>query len=388
MTCHGDAHMWNQEVEDTSKCSNGETTCDRCTINKRTAQCNTADRYATFTMRRKFKVYADGTKQFEEMAGPSIGVSCVQVSNDQTGATWKWDNIENFNQMQQRNKLYAAKKHALRKEVGKAKDQGHRNNYENHRLYVEAAAGGIDTSTPRRSFGWDTSLEPIAPNYRSRRQASISVPSDFDSRQHWPFCDSIRQIHDQGQCGSCWSFGSTTAFTDRWCIASNQTSNPELSVETTLTCSMSDGCGGGSNANAWDFFYTNGVPGDECRPYTPAACPGSSYGQNPCWGPPLPGSPTTHPTPQCLHYTPGPTDEDIMADMQTHGPQATCFKVYDDFLRYTGGVYTLTEGSPYIGGHCVRLLGWGVSLETEASSTGANKAVEKSYWLAANEWGT
>ena len=45
-------------------------------------------------MRRKFKVYADGTKQFEEMAGPSIGVSCVQVSNDQTGATWKWDNIE------------------------------------------------------------------------------------------------------------------------------------------------------------------------------------------------------------------------------------------------------------------------------------------------------
>lgn len=92
--------------------------------------------------------------------------------------------------------------------------------------------------------------------------------------------------------------------------------------------------------------------------------------------------------PQGLHYTPGPTDEDIMADMQTHGPQATCFKVYDDFLRYTGGVYTLTEGSPYIGGHCVRLLGWGVSLETEASSTGANKAVEKSYWLAANEWGT
>lgn len=155
----------------------------------------------------------------------------------------------------------------LRKEVGKAKDQGHRNNYESHRLYVEvivpaarpvfclfpstrpvhtvsdfrsipqlltiflmirvcvtllvwcsfikAAAGGIDTSTPRRSFGWDTSLEPIAPNYRSRRQARFSVPSDFDSRQHWPFCDSIRQIHDQGQCGSCWSFGSTTAFTDR-----------------------------------------------------------------------------------------------------------------------------------------------------------------------------
>lgn len=30
-----------------------------------------------------------------------------------------------------------------------------------------------------------------------------------------------------------------------------------------MTCSMSDGCGGGSNANAWDFFHTNGVPGDE-----------------------------------------------------------------------------------------------------------------------------
>ena len=66
MECHGGAHMWNQEVEDTSKCSNRETTCTSCTIDKRAAQCNTGDRYATVTMRRKFKVYADGTKQFEE----------------------------------------------------------------------------------------------------------------------------------------------------------------------------------------------------------------------------------------------------------------------------------------------------------------------------------
>ena len=107
--------------------------------------------------------------------------------------------------------------------------------------------------------------------------------------------------HSEGQCGSCWAFGSTTAFTDRWCIAANQTQNPELSVQATLTCvTKNRGCLGGSNANGWDFFHDVGVPSAQCRPYTIQTCPGAkTYGHNPCWGPPLPGSPTSHPTPPC-----------------------------------------------------------------------------------------
>ena len=34
----------------------------------------------------------------------------------------------------------------------------------------------------------------------------------------WPQCPSLKEIRDQGGCGSCWAFGAVTAMTDRLCI--------------------------------------------------------------------------------------------------------------------------------------------------------------------------
>ena len=30
------------------------------------------------------------------------------------------------------------------------------------------------------------------------------LPKNFDSREHWPQCPSLKEIRDQGSCGSCW----------------------------------------------------------------------------------------------------------------------------------------------------------------------------------------
>lgn len=35
-------------------------------------------------------------------------------------------------------------------------------------------------------------------------QPLIDLPDQFDPREKWPECDSIRKIYDQGSCGSCW----------------------------------------------------------------------------------------------------------------------------------------------------------------------------------------
>lgn len=42
-------------------------------------------------------------------------------------------------------------------------------------------------------------LEPLIHNLEG-----VEIPESFDSRQQWPECPTIREIRDQGSCGSCW----------------------------------------------------------------------------------------------------------------------------------------------------------------------------------------
>lgn len=32
----------------------------------------------------------------------------------------------------------------------------------------------------------------------------IEIPESFDAREKWPNCPTIKDITDQGNCGSCW----------------------------------------------------------------------------------------------------------------------------------------------------------------------------------------
>ncbi len=50
-------------------------------------------------------------------------------------------------------------------------------------------------------------------------ELDLSVPATFDARDKWSTC--INPIRNQQQCGSCWAFGSSEAFSDRACIKSS-----------------------------------------------------------------------------------------------------------------------------------------------------------------------
>ena len=42
------------------------------------------------------------------------------------------------------------------------------------------------------------------------------VPVEFDCRENWPNCPSLKEIRDQGNCGSCWAISAVAAMSDRY----------------------------------------------------------------------------------------------------------------------------------------------------------------------------
>lgn len=96
--------------------------------------------------------------------------------------------------------------------------------------------------------------------------SNLAAPGAFDARQQWGAC--IHPIRDQQQCGSCWAFGATEAFSDRYCIETGDTS-VILAPEDLVQCDSSDyGCNGGYLDRAWEYLTNTGAVSDACDPYT------------------------------------------------------------------------------------------------------------------------
>uniref|UniRef100_A0A9L0J2I2 Cathepsin B n=1 Tax=Equus asinus TaxID=9793 RepID=A0A9L0J2I2_EQUAS len=76
----------------------------------------------------------------------------------------------------------------------------------------------------------------------------------------------------------------------------------------------------------------------------------------------------------CSSYSVSSSEKEIMAEIFKNGPVEAAFTVYSDFLQYKSGVYQHVAGD-MMGGHAVRILGWGVENGTP-------------YWLVGNSWNT
>ena len=234
-----------------------------------------------------------------------------------------------------------------------------------------------------------------------------ALPTDFNATTNWPQCASvIGHIRDQSDCGCCWSFGSTESFNDRLCIVHNYTG--QVSSQDTCSCcdpdfgcDGSNGCDGGFTEDAFNYFVKHGVvtggdnpdvgKGDTCFPYQLAMCdhheggpytPCPNLCPNECNTPACPASTgcteSKYPTAWAKdkHFAKtayGVSGVDkIMTDIMTNGPVSASFTVYSDFLTYKSGVY-VNNGGSVLGGHAVRILGWGVDAGTP-------------YWYVANSW--
>lgn len=223
---------------------------------------------------------------------------------------------------------------------------------------------------------------------------NFQLPVNFDPRVQWPKCTSLKEVRDQGDCGSCWAFGAVESMTDRMCIKSNGTKQFHFSAEDLMACCemCGNGCNGGYPAEAFSYWRENGiVSGGQyntkqgCQPYEIPACDHHVVGKlQPCSkgemktpsckkscesGYSVPYSQDKHFGGSSYHVR---GEENIMQDLVENGPVEAAFTVYSDFMQYKSGVYRQTTGSP-LGGHAVKIIGYGVESGDK-------------YWLVANSW--
>ncbi|KAI6195740.1 Pept-C1 domain-containing protein [Aphelenchoides besseyi] len=228
------------------------------------------------------------------------------------------------------------------------------------------------------------------------KNSNADLPASFDSRTNWPKCaDIIGYIYDQSGCSNCWAVSSAATMSDLMCIKSNGTNKtPVSAIDLTSCCTeCGNGCQGGDTAEAFDYWFRNGiVSGSDyyrdsyCKPYPLAPCEHTNKTTyQPCSN--------VVDTPKCTKscqkgfknsyqqdkmysenvFVTYDNVEEIQRLIMDHGSVVFSFIVYEDFVYYQSGVYQHTGDDDMIGAHAVRGIGWGTEDGVD-------------YWLLANQW--
>lgn len=262
---------------------------------------------------------------------------------------------------------------------------------------------------------------------------SINVPDKFDGRVVWR--GLITPVRDQGRCGSCWAFASTSALADRFNIQSigqmyvmlspakvllcdfmgeefnirHPELQPEEVAEANTNALYTGACRGNTLVDAWRYLYTIGTNTEECMPYDKIL--GDKFAFNSlsqfskdnhlplCT---MVSGPTgdmcsdvvydiysgdEYGTParfyRCLHYysiagTPqdGGNEFYIRHNIYDWGPVTTGMVVYPDFYTFDPKteIYEWNGVGEPVGGHAIEIVGWG-------------EEKHKKYWIIKNSWG-
>ncbi|XP_055349506.1 cathepsin B-like cysteine proteinase 1 [Paramacrobiotus metropolitanus] len=244
---------------------------------------------------------------------------------------------------------------------------------------------------------------------RSKRDTADAVPLCFDARDKWPKCQSIREIRDQGQCGTCWAVAAASVLSDRLCIASGQNDQTFVSALHLAACSSPeqtgcDNCNSGGNVvSAYQYTarygYITGGNKTGCEPYPminrpiPLDCPTTCTNPNHIPQNPAddlrmihrkPGTDNEHA--YWTHFQSGYFDDDIsdtvkamQMEIMTNGPVTAgdiiLYTDWQDWNPLQGAYRGPSEDAEFFGYHAVRVIGW------------CTDQFNVPYWTIANSWG-
>lgn len=242
----------------------------------------------------------------------------------------------------------------------------------------------------------------------------------FDGRLVWKHF--LSDILDQEECGACYAFSVTSALQDRFRLFTKNEVKPVLNPLQAVAChnagltarehqlSLSSvdfrkslesrivytACRGGTLYDIARYYYRLGAVDTSCVPFSavqdyinhndqlPMCSDLTGIQHNRC-------SPPTDGIAQrvwpCINFyvVSDSTDLHVIADYMkydicTKGPISAGFNMYEDFVSEYDGVaiYIPKTGQNTIGGHAVKIVGWGSAIQDE---------VLVHYWICANSWG-
>lgn len=203
----------------------------------------------------------------------------------------------------------------------------------------------------------------------AEKLVSVEAPlSGLPATLDWRYNPNnyVTPVRDQGNCGSCWAFGTTAALESYTLIKDNTPGQDlDLAEQILVSCSKAGNCGGGYIDKASNFIRDTGLPPELCYPYT--ATNGNCRKACTNWQ-----SDTDRIDSWSYVATISPTVDAIKNALYTYGPLVTTMRVYTDFFSYTSGTYSYAWGK-YEGGHVILIIGY---------------SDDGQYFIGKNSWGT
>lgn len=184
------------------------------------------------------------------------------------------------------------------------------------------------------------------------------VPNSID----WTTKNVVNPIRDQGQCGSCWSFATTSNAESVWAISKGYLT--DLSEQYLVDCAKgisyyNNGCNGGQPDSAFKYMITNGQCVETSYPYTATdgackKCTASSVQFSAC-------------------FDVAPNDQLSLEVAVSRQPVVVAIEADSKYFQsYAGGILDAKECGTDLD-HAVEIVGYG-----------SDKGID--YWKVRNSW--
>merc|ERR1712018_610007 len=224
---------------------------------------------------------------------------------------------------------------------------------------------GVNQFTDLTEEEWKqrfTKRENVKPRPITKSQPTPGRPDSVDWREE----GYVTEVQDQGNCGSCWAFGSNGAL--EGAIKKKTGELVNLSEQNLVDCDKkSSGCNGGLEIWAWDYIIKNGgINLEKDYPYEAKHHHNCNFDEN-------------NRVLTMTDYIEYPNDEEALTNhIAEEGPVSVSMDAsHSSFQHYSSGVYQEPNC-----GHKER------DLDHAILGVGYGTENGDGYFLVKNSWGT